>query len=120
MRPPIWENPIFTELVIGESLSASVAKPAAPEGAGLYMLIDALALVREQLELLSKSGAAAPIVQKSAKSVHGSFLRSMDICAMLPQAADLNQFHDLLAMLAREAKCLTPGSSLALPGGWKE
>ena len=71
---PVWDSPIFRDLVLGNSLAGGAAaaneKPA--EKAGVKQLSDSLGLLTAQLYVLSNSSTLAPALKPAVGRVHAA------------------------------------------------
>ena len=118
---PVWDSPIFRDLVLGNSLAGGAAaankKPA--EKAGVKQLSDSLGLLTAQLYVLSNSSTLAPALKPVVGRVHAAFSRSMDTCRAIPQVSDQASFFEVLSSFVAKVRAMQPGSVLVVPGGWK-
>ena len=118
---PIWELPLFRDLVLGNSLAQIPTElaPVPEQGTPLLRtLIDALTVVSAQLQALESFGYAAPALRRTVGRVHAAFARSLEMCRMLPQVRDNATFYELLTTFTAQVKSLMPGGILVIPGGW--
>ncbi len=80
---PIWELPLFRDLVLGNSMAKDPAElaPAPSQGTPLLRtLIDALTVVSAQLQALESFGYAAPPLRRTVGRVHAAFARALEMC----------------------------------------
>ena len=115
---PVWDSPIFKELVLGNSLSAGADKPH--EKAGVKQLGDSLGLLTAQLYVLSNSTTLAPSLKTIVGRVHAAFSRSLDTVRAIPQVHNQETFYEVLSSFVAKVRAMQPGSVIVVPGGWKQ
>ena len=64
---PVWESPIYRDLVLGNAFNAGNEK--APSKPGVKQLADSLGLLTAQLYVMSNSNTLAPALITSADAV---------------------------------------------------
>ena len=115
---PVWDSPIFRDLVLGNSLTGGAAAKK-PARAGVKQLSDALGMLTAQLYVLINSSTLAPALKPVVGRVHAAFSRSMDTCRAIPQVSDQASFFEVLSSFVAKVRAMQPGSVLVVPGGWK-
>ena len=114
---PVWESPIYRDLVLGNAFNTGNEKP--PNKPGVKQLADSLGLLTAQLYVLSNSNTLAPALKPVIGRVHAAFARSMEACRTLPQVTDQQSFYEMLSSFVAKVRGMQPGSVLIVPGGWK-
>ena len=114
---PVWESPIYRDLVLGNAFNAGNEK--APSKPGVKQLADSLGLLTAQLYVMSNSNTLAPALKPVIGRVHAAFSRSMEACRALPQVTDQQSFYEMLSSFVAKVRAMQPGSVLIVPGGWK-
>ena len=116
---PVWQLPQFAHTVLGASLAAVPAAPAATGPAcKMASLVESLALEASLLEELQKA-SAAPVVRHAASRAAGAFKRCVELCRHMPQVKDNETFYSLLAPFVARIKALEPGGQVVVPAGWR-
>ena len=115
---PIWEYESFRDKILGRSLDGAAAAAAAPPKLTLPALAESVKMVQAQLRALFESEAAAAMKQPIGR-IHASFSQLSELCRMLDSIKDNTGMFEMLTTFVAQVKGLTPGSSMVVPGGYK-
>jgi len=117
---PLWENPIFADVVLGRSLDDGKRGLPPPPKLTVGSLVESINLVMFQTRFLFEDPQTAGALKQTLGRIYSALERAAGMTKTFSAISDMSGFFELLTTFVAQVKTLTPGASIIVPGGFQE